>query len=139
MTEKTYNEEYVLKLREEAKKYRLQLRELQSTLGEGNFEDPEEGSASLPQAEPTEPTPQPVQEPTAGQVPTQPASVSNQPVVPDGPKPIAPTVNRVGAEPQSALDMLKTRQIAELKKDPKARAQLTDLYRTMLRSGMYSA
>ena len=138
MTEKTYNEEYVLKLRDEAKKYRLQLRELQSTLAAGNFADPDEENSVPTSDQPNQPEAS-VQEPTAGPVPTQPASVSTQPVVPDGPKPIAPSVNKVGAEPQSALDMLKNRQIAEIKKDPQARAQLTELYRTMLRSGMYSA
>jgi len=138
MSEKTYNEEYVLKLRDEAKKYRLQLRELQSTLATGDFAEPEEAISEPTPVQPTAPV-APAQEPITGQVPLQPATVSTQPVVPDGPKPISPTPNTVGVEPRSALDMLKNRQIAELKKDPKARAQLTDLYRTMLRSGMYSA
>jgi hypothetical protein len=133
MTEeiKTYSEDYVKELREEAKTYRLQLRELQSTIQ--TAPDPQEVI-----------TPEPVVQPVSNSVPTpaEPISAGNNETLPkvktDVPSPLGPQPTQVGVESKSVSQLLRERNVQELEKDPVARLKVRDFYRNMLRTGMYS-
>jgi len=161
----TYDEQYVLKLRDEAKKYRLQLRELQAQMGMDTQDEAAQPEAPAepditaapvtPADESTSEAPTKTEDVTSNEEVAKPATEiapetevpadnpeATEVIAPEAdiatPLPLAPAKSTVGAEPKTALDSLKSRQVSELESDPEARAKLRDLYRTMLRTPQFT-
>lgn len=151
MTDKTFDTEYVKKLREEAASWRTKYRELEAQQAtnavslelakRGIQADPtwvklEEGQEigdaidSLVEQYPhLQPTTQSVVEEQND------SWLQPEPKPRVTPKPVAPTSPRSTTPKPARTARITKRNIAEIKKDPKARAKVRDLYRELLQQG----